>query len=176
MKEKTRRYGVVRILKNLDVNLRDAYGARWCQLTRANGTSRCRFGHVCKVSLPMPSKSIFRQPGAQHFQLVHRSQRDPLINDPDASQHVLKPVVRENAKKVIHLQNVPLFQLVTPSTRASPEQIWRNLFLHQISCLRLDDLKSVKPPSTGSTLMIQSMTTCNIYDLWEGKRMASNLF
>ncbi|KAI9444930.1 LTV-domain-containing protein [Lactarius indigo] len=47
----------------------------------------------------MPSKSIFRQPGAQHFQLVHRSQRDPLINDPDASQHVLKPVVRENAKK-----------------------------------------------------------------------------
>ncbi|KAH9044622.1 LTV-domain-containing protein [Lactarius pseudohatsudake] len=47
----------------------------------------------------MSSKSIFRQPGAQHFQLVHRSQRDPLINDPDASQHVLKPVVRENAKK-----------------------------------------------------------------------------
>jgi protein LTV1 len=47
----------------------------------------------------MPSKSIFRQPGAQHFQVVHRSQRDPLINDPDASQHVLKPIVRENAKK-----------------------------------------------------------------------------
>jgi protein LTV1 len=48
----------------------------------------------------MPSKSIFKQRGAQHFQLVHRSQRDPLINDPDASQHVLKPVIRENAKKV----------------------------------------------------------------------------
>ncbi|KAG6846065.1 hypothetical protein H0H87_006429 [Tephrocybe sp. NHM501043] len=47
----------------------------------------------------MPPKSIFRQPGAKHFQLVHRSQRDPLIHDPDASQHVLKPVVRENAKK-----------------------------------------------------------------------------
>jgi protein LTV1 len=47
----------------------------------------------------MPSKSIFKQRGAQHFQLVHRSQRDPLINDPDASQHVLKPVIRENAKK-----------------------------------------------------------------------------
>ncbi|KAH9968684.1 Low temperature viability protein-domain-containing protein [Russula dissimulans] len=45
------------------------------------------------------SKSIFRQPGAQHFQLVHRSQRDPLINDPDANQHVLKPIVRENTKK-----------------------------------------------------------------------------
>ncbi|KAJ7597341.1 Low temperature viability protein-domain-containing protein [Mycena floridula] len=47
----------------------------------------------------MAPKSIFRQPGAQHFQLVHRSQRDPLIHDPDASQHVLKHVVRENTKK-----------------------------------------------------------------------------
>ncbi|KAF9469714.1 LTV-domain-containing protein [Collybia nuda] len=47
----------------------------------------------------MPPKSIFRQPGAKHFQLVHRSQRDPLIHDPDASQHVLKPIERENAKK-----------------------------------------------------------------------------
>ncbi|KIK47611.1 hypothetical protein CY34DRAFT_799121 [Suillus luteus UH-Slu-Lm8-n1] len=47
----------------------------------------------------MPKKSIFRQPGAQHFQLVHRSQRDPLIHDPDASQHVLKAFVRGNDKK-----------------------------------------------------------------------------
>ncbi|KAJ8480699.1 hypothetical protein ONZ51_g6472 [Trametes cubensis] len=39
----------------------------------------------------MPPKSIFRQPGAQHFQVVHRSQRDPLIHDPEASKHVLKP-------------------------------------------------------------------------------------
>ncbi|KAK0208687.1 Low temperature viability protein-domain-containing protein [Desarmillaria ectypa] len=47
----------------------------------------------------MVPKSIFRQPGAKHFQLVHRSQRDPLIHDPDAALHVLKPVVRENDKK-----------------------------------------------------------------------------
>ncbi|KAG0707564.1 Low temperature viability protein-domain-containing protein [Suillus ampliporus] len=47
----------------------------------------------------MPKKSLFRQPGAQHFQLVHRSQRDPLIHDPDASQHVLKAFVRANDKK-----------------------------------------------------------------------------
>ncbi|EDR15863.1 uncharacterized protein LACBIDRAFT_301251 [Laccaria bicolor S238N-H82] len=47
----------------------------------------------------MPQKSIFRQPGAKHFQLVHRSQRDPLINDPDASKHVLKEFERENTKK-----------------------------------------------------------------------------
>ncbi|KAG6878318.1 hypothetical protein C0993_008915 [Termitomyces sp. T159_Od127] len=47
----------------------------------------------------MPPKSIFRHPNAKHFQLVHRSLRDPLIHDPDASQHVLKPIERENAKK-----------------------------------------------------------------------------
>ncbi|KAJ3571563.1 hypothetical protein NP233_g3672 [Leucocoprinus birnbaumii] len=46
-----------------------------------------------------PKKSIFRQPGAKHFQLVHRSQRDPLIHDPEASKHVLKPFERENVKK-----------------------------------------------------------------------------
>lgn len=36
------------------------------------------------------SKSIWRDPSAQHFQVVHRSQRDPLINDQDAGSHVLK--------------------------------------------------------------------------------------
>ena len=48
----------------------------------------------------MAPKSIFKQPGTQHFQLVHRSQRDPLIHDPDASQHVLKAFVPSNAKRV----------------------------------------------------------------------------
>lgn len=43
-----------------------------------------------------PKKSIFRGPDAQHFQLVHRSVRDPLINDPDASQQVLKAMGRAN--------------------------------------------------------------------------------
>jgi protein LTV1 len=47
-----------------------------------------------------PKKSIFRQPGAQHFQLVHRSQRDPLYHDPEASRHVLKSVERSNEIKV----------------------------------------------------------------------------
>lgn len=43
----------------------------------------------------MPAKSktknnsIWRSKDAQHFQLVHRSQRDPLINDPEAGAHVL---------------------------------------------------------------------------------------
>lgn len=35
------------------------------------------------------NKSIWRSDKAQHFQLVHRSQRDPLINDPDTGAHVL---------------------------------------------------------------------------------------
>lgn len=48
---------------------------------------------VTSVTLSiMAPKSIFRQPGAKHFQLVHRSQRDPLIHDPDASQRVLKEI------------------------------------------------------------------------------------
>jgi protein LTV1 len=46
----------------------------------------------------MPQKSIFRQPGTRHFQVVHRSQRDPLIHDPDASKHVLKEFERDNQK------------------------------------------------------------------------------
>ncbi|EJD52187.1 Low temperature viability protein [Auricularia subglabra TFB-10046 SS5] len=47
----------------------------------------------------MPPKSIYRRPGAKHFQLVHRSQRDPLANDPDASPHVLKPFERDNVAR-----------------------------------------------------------------------------
>ena len=47
-----------------------------------------------------PKKSIYRRDGAQHFQLVHRSQRDPLINDSEAGQQVLKPVGRPNDRKV----------------------------------------------------------------------------
>jgi protein LTV1 len=52
------------------------------------------------LTMAPKSKSLFRQPGAQHFQLVHRSQRDPLIHDPEASQHVLKQFVRQNDRKV----------------------------------------------------------------------------
>ncbi|GAA5906717.1 hypothetical protein JCM6882_003282 [Rhodosporidiobolus microsporus] len=36
--------------------------------------------------------SIWRRPGTRTFQLVHRSQRDPLINDPTASDRVLKAI------------------------------------------------------------------------------------
>jgi hypothetical protein len=56
----------------------------------------------------MAPKSIFRQPGTRHFQLVHRSQRDPLIHDPDASQHVLREFERDNIKvRPIYLYHNP---------------------------------------------------------------------
>lgn len=48
-----------------------------------------------------PKGSIFRGPNAQHFQLVHRSQQDPLINDPEASQRVLKPMGRGNDSRKV---------------------------------------------------------------------------
>lgn len=47
----------------------------------------------------MPPKSIWRQPNAVHFQVVHRSHRDALYNDPDAGPHVLKPVGRQGKGK-----------------------------------------------------------------------------
>ncbi|KAH9943989.1 LTV-domain-containing protein [Epithele typhae] len=61
----------------------------------------------------MPPKSIFRQPGAQHFQVVHRSQRDPLIHDPEASKQVLKAVVRGNLAK--GKSRTELEQLIAPA-------------------------------------------------------------
>ncbi|KAI0673590.1 Low temperature viability protein-domain-containing protein [Trametes maxima] len=63
----------------------------------------------------MPPKSVFRQPGVQHFQVVHRSQRDPLIHDPEASKHVLKPVQRSNLKGK---SRADLEQLLSPSDLA----------------------------------------------------------
>jgi protein LTV1 len=73
-----------------------------------------------------PKKSIFRQPGAQHFQLVHRSQRDPLYHDPDASKHVLKPFERENAKKVrirlnIFFEESMIYFIIQGKSRAELE-------------------------------------------------------
>ncbi|KAJ7070581.1 Low temperature viability protein-domain-containing protein [Mycena amicta] len=52
-----------------------------------------------------PTKSKFRGPGTQHFQLVHRSQRDPLFHDPDASKQVLKPIAR-NGKSRADLEDI----------------------------------------------------------------------
>jgi len=46
----------------------------------------------------MAPKSIWRQPNAVHFQVVHRSQRDVRKDDPEAGAHVLKPYEPLNRK------------------------------------------------------------------------------
>ena len=72
-----------------------------------------------------PKKSVFRASDAQHFQLVHRSLRDPLINDPEASDRVFKPVERGNDR-----------QKVRPITC---HQLWRSRNLISVSQLILSD-------------------------------------
>ncbi|KAM0789085.1 hypothetical protein ACM66B_003145 [Microbotryomycetes sp. NB124-2] len=43
--------------------------------------------------------SLWRRPGTRTFKLVHRSQRDPLIHDPDASDRVLAEVVSSQQQR-----------------------------------------------------------------------------
>ncbi|ORX49091.1 Low temperature viability protein [Hesseltinella vesiculosa] len=47
----------------------------------------------------MPKKTFIDRKTAKHFNVVHRSQRDPLINDTDASSRVLQEVVPSNLIK-----------------------------------------------------------------------------
>ena len=47
--------------------------------------------------------SLWRKPGTKTFQLVHRSQRDPLINDPEASDRVLKEISKPQVKITLSL-------------------------------------------------------------------------
>lgn len=65
------------------------------QSLAGRGAAGFRLGTL-PTSPPTMSKSIWRGPNAQHFELVHRSQRDPLANDPDADQRVLAPRQRTN--------------------------------------------------------------------------------
>lgn len=54
----------------------------------------------------MPPKSKWRSDDAQTFTLVHRSQRDPLINDPEASSRVLAPAAQRKRRTNAHGQPV----------------------------------------------------------------------
>jgi hypothetical protein len=122
---------------------------------------------------PMPPKPLFRQPGAKHFQLVHRSQRDPLINDSDASRHVLKPFTRENTKKVLFILS-PFFFGPHLLARENLEPISKKFYHLRIFPVVREKL--VKLPCTASILMIQNMITCNIYAPLESRRMALKAF
>ena len=122
----------------------------------------------------MAPKSIFRQPGARHFQLVHRSQRDPLINDPEASQHVLKPIIKVRLRfgvvfvllcfffceATVDMGNISLFVL---SYRESQERTWKEALRHLTLNMIESEKISVKPHFMVSTMTIRTMTICNIY-------------
>ena len=135
---------------------------------RGRETSRRRRGHVHR-SLPPPichqSQSSDNQAlSTFSWSTAHKeilSLMTPMQVSMSSSQLFAK--MRERS---FCLRNDCLFQIVIPSTRASREQIWRHLFLHQTLPSILDDLTLGKPPSTGSTSMTQSTTTCNICDLW----------
>ena len=45
--------------------------------------------------------SLWRRPGTKTYTLVHRSQRDPLINDPNATDRVLKLVDKSNRVRLL---------------------------------------------------------------------------
>lgn len=47
----------------------------------------------------MAPKSVWRGPNAKHFNLVYRSQQDPLAYDAEASQGVLQPVARQGQNR-----------------------------------------------------------------------------
>jgi len=115
----------------------------------------------------MPPKSIFRQPGAKHFQLVHRSQRDPLINDPEASSHVLKPFERENTKKV-DTYRFHCFSRAEDLIRENLELISSHFYplriLPQIPA-------SERLVSMAFTMMTRTMIICNIFVLSASRRM-----
>jgi hypothetical protein len=51
----------------------------------------------------MGKKPFIDRKNAKHFQLVHRSQRDPLINDNEASSRVLVEVVPPNLRVMFFL-------------------------------------------------------------------------
>jgi hypothetical protein len=55
--------------------------------------------HLVK-SLQMGKKPFINRKEAKHYHVVHRSQKDPLINDESASQRVLQEVVPPNLLKV----------------------------------------------------------------------------
>lgn len=49
----------------------------------------------------MGKKAFIDKKAAKHFHVVHRSQKDPLINDSDAPDRVLQEVMPINMMKVI---------------------------------------------------------------------------
>lgn len=63
------------------------------------------------------NKSFFKREGVKHYQLVHRSLRDPLINDAESSAHVLKEVDHSQpSKRVSSLLSLYIFSYTSMLT------------------------------------------------------------
>lgn len=71
---------------------------------RSSSDSTKKF-YLCS---PMGKKPFIDRKQAKHYHVVHRSQRDPLIHDADASDRVLKEVIPPNMLKV----RIPINPLV----------------------------------------------------------------
>ncbi|KAH8930117.1 hypothetical protein BT69DRAFT_1328100 [Atractiella rhizophila] len=55
---------------------------------------------VGKTINPKPkAKSAFRKDNSRHYKLIHRSQRDPLLNDPDYGERVFEEIERKKRGK-----------------------------------------------------------------------------
>lgn len=84
---------------NLAVSYHSCYDAyQYSQLSCTS--SQIQFQSFNFVPLGPAMASFWRRPGTKTFQLVHRSQRDPLIYDPDASDRVLKEIDTSQKSKV----------------------------------------------------------------------------
>ncbi|KAI8060317.1 Low temperature viability protein-domain-containing protein [Gongronella butleri] len=69
----------------------------------------------------MPKKGFIDRKTAKHFNVVHRSQRDPLINDTDSSSRVLQEVVPSNLIK--HKSPEDMKRLAARPTKLSQDEI-----------------------------------------------------
>ncbi|KAI8331525.1 Low temperature viability protein-domain-containing protein [Chlamydoabsidia padenii] len=69
----------------------------------------------------MPKKNFIDRKSAKHYHVVHRSQKDPLINDADASSRVLQEVVPPNMLK--HKTPEELKRLAAKPKKMSQDEI-----------------------------------------------------
>ena len=120
--------------------------------------------------------SLWRKPGTKTFQLVHRSQRDPLINDPEASERVLKEIHKAPVRPPplsSHFGITQLIELIfSPSDcRKLVEVVERSIQLTNQVIRILMHLKKFKNHLSKRMLVhmgfistTTNMITCNIFD------------
>lgn len=98
----------------------------------------------------MPRKFIDKKKAAT-FHLVHRSQRDPLVNDPESSSRVLKYVPAPNTKVLLLSRHVLTIRLI-------PARHLKKILMSKT----LGQMR-VKRPNTVYILTIRTMITCSTF-------------